>query len=348
MQASTEERMGLIEQACEWIFRLRENPSPEQSAAFLDWVKQSAGHMEAFLCAEALICGVETGELPEVLPDSEPANDPDLGCREMPQEKRTWSERFSDDGALVAACLSVLALVVLIARTVLHATTHPAPVAHIYTRPGEYTLAPTSVMYLYEGSQAEVTPDGTRVTLLMGRAHFSGTHDEARPLTVLSGIASVAVNGTDFDVWHQLNSTAVRVFDGRVTVDSVCSSSRDSFAPIKLESDDAVTISGDACKPRVELSLLRRPVAVPPSQRLVFRSTTVTDAARMFSRPGHVQIIIDDPVLARTRIGAAFNAADPESFVQALETSFHGHAVRSIASDGSTVIHLVRSESPQD
>lgn len=67
--------------------------------------------------------------------------------------------------------------------------------------------------------------------------------------------------------------------------------------------------------------------------RLVFESSSVGDAIREFNRYNRIQIIVNDAKLARRPITGVFSAADPESFVEFIQSVTRIHVTRHDGAD---------------
>jgi ferric-dicitrate binding protein FerR (iron transport regulator) len=62
MSTITIERERISNEAIVWFLRLRHDHSEDADTKFLDWLTQSAEHVEVFLLATALIAEIESRE----------------------------------------------------------------------------------------------------------------------------------------------------------------------------------------------------------------------------------------------------------------------------------------------
>lgn len=67
---------------------------------------------------------------------------------------------------------------------------------------------------------------------------------------------------------------------------------------------------------------------------LVFNGITIAEAARIFNRRNEVQLIVNDPAIAKKKIGGSFHTHQPELFASALKQSLPGIVV---VHDGKTI-----------
>jgi transmembrane sensor len=74
---------------------------------------------------------------------------------------------------------------------------------------------------------------------------------------------------------------------------------------------------------------------------LSFQGETLTEVTDEFNRYNRKHLVVTDPAIADRKIGGAFQATDPDSFVLALEKWFGVHAdEQEPTSSGNTVIRL--------
>ena len=59
---------------------------------------------------------------------------------------------------------------------------------------------------------------------------------------------------------------------------------------------------------------------------MTFQGETLAEVTDEFNRYNRKQLIVTDPFIANRRIGGAFQATDPESFVSALRKGFGVHS----------------------
>jgi transmembrane sensor len=213
-------------------------------------------------------------------------------------------------------------------------------------------LADGSAIQLNTDSElrARLTPRAREIQLVRGEALFKVANDRQRPFTIEA--ANVAVH------IEQVNETAAVVvrlrtpgaIDVSVTSGSVVLGPADRLIDTVLR-QTAVPVStiveGDmaAIRPagvrltRVGLEELNRKLSWTAGL-LSFQGETLAEVTDEFNRYNRKHLIVTDPAIASRRIGGAFQATDPESFVSALRKGFGVRAQELRESSDEGVIRL--------
>jgi transmembrane sensor len=234
------DRARLREEAAEWIARLQNTdfdpgePFPdleERNRAFLDWVRQSKHHLDAYL----EVSGFHYGALPGIgsLPKINVAVlvaqahveawvNEEAKAREQMRTRR-YSRPFP--WYRLAAALTVVAVAAYFAWLYLQ----PAlPDGVFSTRVGEVktvTFQDGTRVALDTDTRivAHYTAAGRQVDVTRGNAIFTVVHDTARPFTSCVGGIRVTDLGTEYAAEVSATGARITVRSGRVEVIGPCS-----------------------------------------------------------------------------------------------------------------------------
>lgn len=312
--------------AAVWLSLRDRGLTPEEAAAFVQWLQQDARHAEVF------------GELDRTwrtfdrlaavsAPTAAVAPDADLlAPRVRPHRPRSW--RWPAAG-LAAAAVAVLLVVA------------PWRAPHQTT---ETTVGAFQKLDLPDGSVAQLNTDtaiettytntGRHVRVLRGEVYFAVAKDPARPFVVTAGPVSVRAVGTAFNVRHREQAIEVFVTEGQVSMDdarrtraTADAMSPDAEVPFLLAGDRAlvpVSRAAASSPPQVEKMTpleMQRALAWQ-ERRLEFESTPLAEIVGEFNRYNRRRLVVEDPQLAARRFSGTFRADGYESFVRLLETDF--------------------------
>ena len=163
------------------------------------------------------------------------------------------------------------------------------------------------------------------VRLDAGEAHFSVSHDPARPFVVRAGGVAVRAVGTAFNVRYTATGVEVVVVEGKVRVEpAAASASADgaATAPLVTAGERAMISSAAAAgAPQIErLETAALSEAVAWQRPLVdFADAPLSEIVRRFNLHNRVQLVLADPALGAQRIGGTFALREVEAFVRLLE-----------------------------
>jgi transmembrane sensor len=218
------------------------------------------------------------------------------------------------------------------------------------------TLADGSGIQLNTDSEirARLTPRKREVQLIRGEALIKVAHDGRRPFTVSAANASVRA-----DPPGELGAAFVLRMRGRTGVDvsvtegTVFLGPSDRIIDVALgrsSSSQSALGAGDAATVRPEGIHLAK-VGIEELNRklswtaglLSFQGETLAEVTDEFNRYNRKHLVVTDPSIAGRRIGGAFQATDPESFVSALQKWFEVRAEEDVMADtANPVIRLSR------
>jgi transmembrane sensor len=329
--------------ASDWLLRL-DGASAAEQVAFLEWLMESASHVDEFLLATAFheeLSGIDlrsqhrirTGVADgwaNVVP-LQPAA-PRLSSP-APRWRRptAWAS---------AACLALAAIAV--------AHLYVPRVSDYSTATGEHrivTLADGSQLHLNTHSSVRTRFNAFNrdVALLEGEALFTVARDPKRPFRVSTDVVTVQAVGTQFNVYCQDNRrVTVSLVEGRVKVFSPGNAERGALL---LEAGQEAEVPGSASP---DTLVVRRIPANELARRLAWRNgdalftgQTLAEAAAHFNRYNARQILIDDPQIASRRIGGRFRVGDVDGFVATLREAFGVQVFYSTS--GSPTIRLAHA-----
>ena len=165
--------------------------------------------------------------------------------------------------------------------------------------------------------RAHMTTDQRIVWLEKGEAFFKVKHDATHPFVVMIGEHRVTDIGTQFTIRRGKKDVQVAVTQGRVTLD----------AP-GVASQAALLRQGDVATATAKSLTVTRKTEKALSDQLgwrrgmiVFRHTTLADAAAELNRYNRVKLVITDAAAAKRTIGATFRTSDVELFARVAEVA---------------------------
>ncbi len=334
------------QQASAWVQVLLD-PTAEQRAAFVKWLKDSPRNVRDFLFMltieqaldhldshrvrdiEALLSQADgrvvslTGALPRG--PASPRIPISRGQSALLERATTrWPRKWIAVAATAAAAS-------LLVWTLLARESHGWK--EFATATGEqraFDLEDGSVIHLNTHSRIALRFAGqTReVRLLQGEALFRVHHDAARPFRVYTSDAVIQAVGTQFDVYNRPEGTEVAVIEGRVNVtpESHPALAKFNIPAASVREDPATRSVGASEEARIDRGgVLSVRVAPDVSdavawreRRLVFRQETLAHIVAEFNRYNARQISLEGTDVANRVFTGVFDADDPDSLAQVL------------------------------
>jgi len=287
------------DRAVGWLLEQRDHEAwgEDEQAALDAWLDASPAHLIAYWRAES---GWKRTEVLSAMRPFRPQN--------PPSDHRF--RRF----ATIAASVAVLAIVAM--ATMYSVTPHYST----YTTPvgGHKTLT------LADGSQIELNTDtvvrvaasaGQRDVILdKGEAYFQVTHDAARPFVVTMGNRRITDLGTKFFVRQHSDDVEVGLIEGKARFDATIPDMGKRSVVLRPGETLFATATSVSVKRAAAPQLAndlgwRRGV-------LIFRHTTLAEAASEFNRYNTAKLVIDDPSVAKLEIRGTFRTADVMRFAR--------------------------------
>jgi transmembrane sensor len=219
------------------------------------------------------------------------------------------------------------------------------------------TLADGSAIQLNTDSEirARLTDGKREIELIRGEALIKVAHDARRPFTVSAANTSVRVDPPgEGETVFVLRMRGPQDVDVAVTEGTIFLGPSDRIIDVALGrtfSSQSALSAGESATVRPEgihlakvgLEELNRKLSWTAGL-LSFQGETLSEVTDEFNRYNRKHLVVTDPLIADRRIGGAFQATDPESFVSALQKWFEIRADEEVPADAANpVIRLTRT-----
>lgn len=327
-------------EAAAWVLRSDRGLTAAEQDAFSQWLAADPRHGAELARHRRHWRRLEL--LADWRPEHSARPNPDL----LAPPRRGWV-RFWPAAAGLAAAAAV-AMLFFVAEEAREADDAGVPLASATYADAEAevvrrVLADGTVAELNRGAALHVrfTPAERRVILERGEAHFTVTHDPARPFVVAARGMDVRAVGTAFNVRLEAEAVEVLVTQGRVRVDesvgaapaiaAVRAAERSTLVP-RLEAGQRAVVSLAPQAPPPQIAVLTageiQRVLAWQHRLLEFTSAPLAEIVAEFNRRNAVQIVVLDPELAAVRISASFRSDNLEGFVRLLEAGFGAQTER--------------------
>jgi transmembrane sensor len=199
--------------------------------------------------------------------------------------------------------------------------------------------------------RTRLTPQRREIELLRGEALIKVVNDVRRPFTVSAANITARAEPADSPATafvvrvRATGAVDVSVTQGRVVLEPTerlidAALRRNPAAESTLEEGDAAAIRPAGIHlTKVGLTELNRKLSWTAGL-LSFQGETLAEVTDEFNRYNRKHLVVSDPSIAGRRIGGAFQATDPDSFVSALQKWFGIHADEEYGNSGNGVIRL--------
>lgn len=286
------------EQAAIWLMEVRDRTdwSADDQAKLGAWLAQSHAHRIAYLRLEA--AWNRTHRLAAL---------------------RGGRAAGRSNGKLLPLLMSVAATLAVAAVLGTRALSPETAPAKIYkTALGEH-----KAIALTDGSQIELNTNTTlriasdnarKVWLDKGEAYFQIKHDATRPFTVTVEGHRVVDLGTKFRIRERADTVEVALMEGAARFESADDTVR--AYPVYLSPGDVVVAKADS------MSVLKRAPQELSNELgwrrgvLIFKHTSLADAAAEFNRYNATRLVIATPAIAKVEIGGTFPSDDVAAFAR--------------------------------
>jgi transmembrane sensor len=182
---------------------------------------------------------------------------------------------------------------------------------------------------LADGSEIELNTDSVlriapgsspRMAWLdKGEAYFRIQHDSAHPFVVMAAGRRVMDLGTEFLVKAEPHRLEVALVAGRAQLDSPNDPAQEPAVltpgDVAIATATAIYVTAKTAKSLADTLSWRQGV-------LVFKYTTLADAAAEFNRYNRKKIVVADPQAAKLTIVGTFPATDVSAFTDAAQAIF--------------------------
>jgi transmembrane sensor len=220
--------------------------------------------------------------------------------------------------------LKIAAVFVVVAMAgALAANMVSRPTDRVFTTP----IGGHEIVRFADGSQVELntdtilrarmTTDQRVIWLEKGEAYFQVKHDALHPLIVMVDNHRVTDLGTKFLVRHDTARLEVAVLEGRVWFDVPDGRMQPPSLPlapgqVAIASGRQVSVERKSMRTLTNELGWRRGV-------LVFRDTTLAEAAAEFNRYNRQKLSVPDPAVGFIKIGGIFEATNVGAFTEVAE-----------------------------
>jgi transmembrane sensor len=298
----SERATDVSREAATWLERReREDWSDADNSALETWLAQSPAHKLAFWRVKG--AWSQTERLNALRPTA--AQKPAVA----PSRKTPTVLRFA------AAALAVAAVGGFAASNMLSGPAYKTYSTGVGVR---------ETITLPDGSQIELNTDTSvrvaeaalhrNVVLDRGEAFFQIKHDAAHPFVVTAGNSRVVDLGTKFTVRTETDRVEVALVEGRARIEPLVGNAPTRIAT--LSPGDVAVAEKDSL--RVS-TLPKRDLADDLGWRrgvLIFRRTTLAQAASQFNRYNAHKLIVPDAAVAELQLGGTFQTNNPELFAR--------------------------------
>jgi transmembrane sensor len=325
-----------LDAAQEWLLRLESAERIDEVwPDFEKWLAEDPRNRKAFLQLEKASRRLD--RLGELRPPGEEVN-PDLlsvaARKSQSPEHESIAIRMAWIGVAAAIVASLLPLSYRWWQSHSWRSYETAVGSHQV-----YGLPDGSSIELNTNSELRVrlTKASRDIVLVRGEVVFNVRYDPRRPLVLSVGNTTITDIGTTFDVRRRPDdSIEVFVKSGRVVIadDTVNSGRRTTLSEGEVAH---VSLRGTSVEHLGEETIKRR--LSWQNGTLSFAGETLAEAVEEINRYNRTQIVIDDPQVAKIRLGGVFPAKNPEAFVDALAYVL-GVRYTSVPSPGGGVIRL--------
>jgi transmembrane sensor len=344
------------QQASEWIIRSEGGDFTDGQRAELErWLLDPRHRITFLRISEAWR---RASRMRSVRPldgnvDSDLLKNADLTFRTQDDSNRSgWPFRI--------AATAALTLIIYLVGLAGWITLRPSDWIKYTTSVGGYeniALADGSGIQLNTDSEirARLTSHAREIQLIRGEALFKVVNDRHRPFTIKAANVAVHVNLLDESAAALVvRLRAPSAIDVSVTRGSVVLEPAERLFDIAFlhpAVPESTIVEGDlaAIRPegvhltRVGLEELNRKLSWTAGL-LSFQGETLAEVTDEFNRYNRKHLIVTDPAIANRRIGGAFQATDPDSFVSALRKGFGVRAYELRENSDEGVIRLTSAK----
>jgi len=298
-----------LEEAAEWIVRLKQSPDDEESAAsFMAWC---AADQENLYTYESVLEIWEVGAVPKDQDLHWPPYRHKVAPSSKPSTQR-WLPRMAAAAAIIAVSTGAWLL------SGPNRAAAPPSMATLST-----PIGMRSNNQLEDGSSIALsgntrvlrsyTPDRRSLVLEAGEAYFEVAHDPERPFVVQAGPISVRALGTAFNIRRADQRIVVTVTEGQVEI------------AVKDKQRQHVAVrAGHALSYDVEAGEISRE-PVDPARAIAWREGTLSylgepliDVVADLNRYTSHRIRVGDRAAAQRQITGTFSASQVDSWVTSL------------------------------
>lgn len=329
---------ALEAQAAKWLGQRDRGFTPQEQAAFDQWLKADPSHPSALAEMERSWITLD-----KLSASAAASGEPDPNALAPLRRPYHWV------APSILAAAAAVALLIFLKRPVSPSLIEERPRQDYATFAGGHarvTLMDGSVVELNGATAIHVQFTATErlVRLAQGEANFQVAKNPGRPFIVTANSVAVRAIGTAFDVCLHPDTVEVLVTEGKVGVERVSGvgpqnprtplalSDRNGTLPEQVENTVGVLTAGhrivvptagNAPFPAAaSLSETEISHALVWQQRLDLEETSLTDLVDQFNRHNSRKLVIAGPELGAMRISGSFSTDNEDAFVRLLESTF--------------------------
>jgi len=331
---STESHQAIEEAASDWLARRSSGSwSSEDQRAFDAWFNQSMRHRVSYWRLEsawestqrlkALGAGIQSDRPPP--PGQWNLSPFFTQCAD--EEEQAAPHSSASANRMVRAFAASLVLAAAVGMAAWFLWPDPNRYETLIGATASLPMADGSKITLNTASEIKVAMSGQerRIELEQGEAFFEVAKDPSRPFVVVAGDKRVIAVGTKFSVRRDLGSAdgiEVVVTEGIVRVEPVNGKGIHKLAAQPLTAGTIARANrGGVMIQKKDISEAEEQLAWR-SGVLIFRDSTLADAAAEFNRYNPRKMVIEDELTAGLRIMGSFRATNVDAFVRLLQQGY--------------------------
>lgn len=181
------------------------------------------------------------------------------------------------------------------------------------------TLPDGSVVHLFKNSSIRFDQPFSRNIYLKGHASFEITKDEEHPFMVYAGATKTTVLGTSFNIAEDADGVTVKLYTGKVVVNTEGSAKAVFLSP-------GQQLKYDAMKNDVAIAEFNKKETVRTSDRnnMSFNATPISEVLQVLSAKYKVPIVYDKQELDQIYFTGAVLPSDPLMTILQVMGSMNG------------------------
>lgn len=168
--------------------------------------------------------------------------------------------------------------------------------------------------------KVDVSPDRRLASIQKGEAYFQIAHDPEHPFVVSAGDHRITVLGTKFTVHREAGKLEVALLEGRIWLDENANE-RGGHGLLLTPGDKVVSQGAKLVKLEEPPDALQNELGWR-SGMLIFKYTTLANAAAEFNRYNREKLVVADAATAKLKIIGSFPTNDVNMFVRASKQLF--------------------------
>ncbi len=323
MKPMNEDDVRIATEAARWQHALARGGVTER-AQFCAWVKISPRHLQEFLLMEALDAASEGIDPQRRIDTTAGVGTADNIVPLVESDQMRSAPSSTRGNRRIYAAAAAIAVIAVVALAI------GSQVSWDGWRQYTTAIGEQRALELNDGSVVQLNTKSRiavrlnvrerELRLLEGEALFKAAPDATRPFRVFTGLAFVRAVGTQFNIsLRSGGETVVTVLEGRVHVEPHPLLHSPHPDGEMLEAGESLRIDSEGAMKREATDMAQ--AAAWRQRRLVFREETLASIAAEFNRYNRSpQIVVEGNEARNARYGGTFDADDPESLVQFVQT----------------------------